>query len=154
MPKKTRRIITILFLIIILFTILYCFNIFNIKNAIHGISVSKITNGNTTITTTIGKSLDLPKDFLEHNISIQDNDKIVTIVVTETKKENISSKTTEITLTTQKTIEEIFEYYKSKFSNPITTKLENSAVIIGGDAQNLVKVNIESGKYRITMEKR
>lgn len=154
MPKKTRRFITLLFLLVILFILFYSFNIFNLKNALHGISVSKITNGNTTITTTIGKSLELPKDFSEHNISIQENDKIISIVVTEIKNNNTVSKSNEVTLTTSKSIDEVFDYYISAFANPITTRLNESAIIIGGDAENLIKINIENGKYKIVMEKR
>lgn len=101
MPKKIRRIISISVLIIAIITILYVFNIFNINNAIHGISVNKVTSGNTTITTTIGKSLDLPKEFSEHNILVPTNDKIINIVVSETKNENDILVSTVITLATR-----------------------------------------------------
>lgn len=155
MRKQTRRLITISVLLIILLLIFYSFNIFNLKNIIHGISVNKIVNGNTTITTTIGKSLKLPEEFSKYNIVIQDNEKIINTIVTQTKNDNnSSSKSTEITITTPLSMEDVFSYYQAKFDNPITTISENSAVIIGGDAENLIKITIENGKYKIVMEQR
>lgn len=154
MPKKTRRILTILFLLFILFIFLYIFNIFNFKNALQGISVNTVTNGSTTITTTTGKSLKLPKEFLEHNISLLDGDNIISIIVSQTNQNNMHSTSTEAIITTQKNADEVFDHYIQKFSNPITTKTEKNAIIIGGNAENLIKLTIESEKYRIYMEQK
>ena len=154
MKKKTRRTISILVIILILFVILYAFNIFGLKNMIKGISVNTVTNGDTTITTTTGKSLDLPKEFNEHAIKLLDGDKIISIIHNVTENETQDVQSWEVMITTDKTINDVFNHYNSTFSNPITTKTDNSAIIIGGMAENMIKVTIENDIYKIYMEKK
>ena len=154
MKKKTRRTISILVIILILFVILYAFNIFGLKYLIKGISVNTVTSGDTTITTTTGKSLDLPKEFNEHAIKLLDGDKIISIIHNVTENETQTIESWEVMITTDKSIDDIFDYYSLAFSNPITTKNETNAIIIGGMAENMIKVTIENGTYKIYMEKK
>ena len=154
MKKKTRRTISILVIILILFVILYAFNIFGLKYLIKGISVNTVTSGDTTITTTTGKSLDLPKEFNEHAIKLLDGDKIISIIHNVTENETQTIESWEVMITTDKIIDDIFDYYSLAFSNPITTKNETNAIIIGGMAENMIKVTIENGTYKIYMEKK
>lgn len=154
MKKKTRRTISISVIIIILFIILYSFNIFNLKHLIQGISVSTDTNGDNTITTTKGKDLKLPKQFQEHNIKLLDGDKIISNIHNVTKANEQEINSWEITVTTDKSIEDIFNYYSLTFTNPIATKTDTNAIIIGGIAENMVKVTIENGTYKIYIEKK
>ena len=154
MKKKTRRTISILVIILILFVILYAFNIFGLKNMIKGISVNTVNNGDTTITTTTGKSLDLPKEFNEHDIKLLDGDKIISIIHNVTENETQTIESWEVMITTEKSIDDVFDYYSLAFSNPITTKNDTNAIIIGGMAENMIKVTIENGTYKIYMEKK
>ena len=152
LKKSQRRAITITVLIILIFAIIYCFNIFNIKNLIKGISVVKSTTNNEKIITMKGNNIDLPEEFKKSNISILDNDKI-----SEYTKNELTDNTkivSEITIKTDKSINQVFDIYSQIYSNPMSYQTDNTKTIITGDAQNLIKIIISNGEYKIKLESR
>ena len=152
LKKSQRRMITITFLIIIICVIIYCFNIFNIKNLINGISVEKNNTENEKTVTMNGKDIKLPNEFEKSNISILKNDKI--IQYTKNEATDNTKTVSEIIVKTDKEINDIFNEYTKLYSNPMTYETDNTKTIITGNAENLIKIIISKNEYKIKLESR
>lgn len=155
MKKTHRKIISILTLLIIIFVIMYFFNIFNINYLINGISVEKLVNDNIITTTTTGKNLKLNPILKDNDISIIPNDKITKTNIIYNTKNNNQSIT--IDVVSNKTSQEIFDYFKNAYPSSMTAgEPDTIQTIITGSAERLIKITIEDNdnaiKYIIKLD--